>query len=368
MTTTVTIRRAPARYRILVQRGLLDRAGSLVRVHRDGGPALLVTDRTVLRLHGARVRESLRRAGFDVIVTALPPGEPSKTLASARRLYREWAGRRVFKGAIVVALGGGVVSDVAGFAAATYGRGLDWVAFPTTLLSQADASIGGKTGVNLPEGKNLVGAYHHPLAVYSDPDVLATLSPRAFRSGLAEVAKMGVIRRPEILERLEAMAAADRLRDAARLAPLIRMTAAEKAAIVSRDERDRGIRRILNFGHTVGHALETACGYGRYMHGEAVSVGMAAALLLSAGLAGLDEAEAVRVERLLRAMGLPTRLREAPGRAFWGALRRDKKRGRAALRVVLSPAIGRAKVFDLPSLTPLERAVESLARTQGVGR
>ena len=368
MTTTLTVRRAPVRYRILVRRGLLDQVGSLVRAHRKGGPALLVSDRTVFRLYGARVRASLRRAGFDVHASVLPPGEPTKSLASARRLYRDWAGHRVFKGAIVVTLGGGVVSDTAGFAAATYGRGLDWVAFPTTLLSQADASVGGKVGVNLEEGKNLVGAFHHPLGVYADPDALATLSPRAFRSGLAEVAKMGVIRSPEILDRLSSMVATGSLRDPARLAPLIRMTITEKAAIVSRDERDQGVRRVLNFGHTVGHALETAYGYGRYMHGEAVSVGMAAALLMSAGLAGLREADAIRVEALLRAMGLPTRLHEVPGRAFWGALRRDKKRGRAGLRVVLSPAIGRAKVFDLPSLTPLERAVDSLARTQGVGR
>ena len=366
--TTLTVRRPPVRYRIQVRRGLLDSAGSLLRTHHRGGTALLVTDRTVDRLYGARVRASLRRAGFDVIAAVLPPGEPTKSLASARRLYRTWAGRGVGRTAVVVALGGGVVSDVAGFAAATYGRGLDWVVFPTTLLAQADASVGGKVGVNLEEGKNLVGAYHHPLGVYADPDVLATLSPRAFRAGLAEVAKMGVIRRPAILARLAAMVESGRLRDPARLLPLIRATVSEKAAIVGRDERDRGLRRVLNFGHTVGHGLEAAYGYGRYLHGEAVAVGMVAALRLSVGTAGLPAADAERVEGLLRAMGLPTRLREAPGEAFWRALLRDKKRGRAGLRVVLSPAIGRAKVFDLPSLTPLKRAVLSLSRTQGVGR
>jgi 3-dehydroquinate synthase len=366
--TTLIVRRAPARYRIQVRRGLLGRAGGLLRRHRRGGTALLVTDRTVLRLYGARVTASLRRAGFDVIVTALPPGERAKSLDHARRLYRTWARRGVDRSAIVVALGGGVVSDVAGFAAATYGRGLDWVVFPTTLLAQADASVGGKVGVNLPEGKNLVGAYHHPLGVYADPDALATLSPRAFRSGLAEMAKMGVIRRPAILARLAALAGGGRLRDPVRLAPLIRATAAEKAAIVGRDERDQGERRVLNFGHTVGHALETAYGYRSYLHGEAVAVGMVVALRLSADVAGLPSADAGRVEGLLRVLGLPTRLREVPGPRFWRALLRDKKRGRAGLRVVLSPAVGRAKVHDLPSLTPLKRAVLSLVKTHGEGR
>ncbi|HEY7727065.1 MAG TPA: 3-dehydroquinate synthase, partial [Candidatus Eisenbacteria bacterium] len=350
--TTVRVRRPPARYRIRVRLGLLSDAGPLLRRHRRGGLLLLVTDRTVSRLYGRRVRASLRRAGFDVHTTVLPPGERSKSLESVRRLYREWARLGAGRGALVVALGGGVVSDVAGYAAATFVRGLDWVVFPTTLLSQADASIGGKTGVNLTEGKNMVGAYHHPLAVYSDPEALRTLRARAFRSGLAEVVKMGVIRRPELLVRIELLLRRGALREPARLAPIIRLTAAEKARYVSRDERDRGPRRELNFGHTVGHALEAAYGYGRYLHGEAVAVGMAAALRLSVLAAGLRPRDAARVHGILKAAGLPTRLPDSPGPAFWGALLRDKKRGRRGLRVVLSPAIGRAKVFDLPSLTP----------------
>jgi 3-dehydroquinate synthase len=322
---------------------------------------LLVTDRTVAGLYGGRFRASLRRAGFEVLATVLPAGERTKSLPSARRLYRAWARAGAGRTALVVALGGGVVSDVAGYAAATFARGLDWIVFPTTLLSQADAGIGGKTGVNLAEGKNLVGAYHHPLAVYSDPEALRTLTPRAFRSGLAEVVKMGVIRRPELLHRIEALLRRGTLREPSRITPVVRMTAVEKARYVSRDERDRGVRRELNFGHTVGHALEAAYGYGRYLHGEAVSVGMVAALRLSVRESGLPPSDAARVESLLRRAGLPTRLPGRPNRAFWKALLRDKKRGRTGIRVVLSRAIGRAKVFDLPSLTPLRRVLQDLA-------
>ena len=189
--TAVRVRRPPHRYPVLVRMGLLDRAGNLLLRHRRGGTLLLVTDRTVERLYGRRFRRSLGRAGFHVHTTVLPAGERAKSLHSARRLYRAWARHGAGRTSLVVALGGGVVSDVTGYAAATFARGLDWIVFPTTLLSQADASIGGKTGVNLAEGKNLVGAYHHPLAVYSDPETLRTLTPRAFRSGLAEVNKMG---------------------------------------------------------------------------------------------------------------------------------------------------------------------------------
>ncbi len=249
----------------------------------------MVTDRTVARLYGARFLRSVRRAGFTPYAIALAPGERSKTLATVGTLCERWAERSAGRGALVAALGGGVVSDVAGFAAATYARGLKWVAFPTTLLAQADAAIGGKVGVNLAGGKNLCGSFHHPCAVFSDPDALRTLSPRALRSGLAEVAKMGVIRRPAMLDgirRLTRGGGAPSVVDPARVAPLIRAAAREKAWFVSRDPEDRGVRQHLNFGHTVGHALESCYGYRRYTHGEAVSIGMAAALGLIACFAG----------------------------------------------------------------------------------
>jgi len=349
---------------VRVGNGFLARAGALTRSVHDGGTVALVTDRTVARLYGARAVSSLERAGFRVVPVTLPAGESAKSFQSYRGLCERWSRAGVGRDAVVVALGGGVVSDVAGFAASTFARGLPWIAFPTTVLAQADASIGGKVGINLTGGKNLVGAFHHPLAVFADTDTLRTLSPRAYRSGLAEIAKMGIVRRPEILVRL-ARVGPTSPRDARAIEPLIRAAAAEKAWFVERDERDAGIRMALNFGHTMGHALEAASGYRRYLHGEAVSIGMAAALRLSVLEAGLDPVAAVEIESLLRRLGLPTRLAAEPGPRFWRALRRDKKRGRKHLRVVLCPRLGTSKVFGLPSLTTFRRVVRSLVR-QGV--
>jgi len=359
-------------YPIRVEPGLLERAGRILReADRDGITALLVTDRTVGRLYGERVTRSLERSGFRVVRTVLPDGERAKSFEVYRRLCDRWSRARAGPGTLVVALGGGVVSDVAGFAAATYARGLRWAALPTTIVGQADAAIGGKVGINLASGKNLVGAFHHPIAVLADTRTLATLPPRAFRAGLAEVVKIGVIARPRILSRLERLAKGTPMRrrvpDPAAITPLVRAAAEEKVRLVSLDERDRGPRRALNFGHTVGHALETATGYRRLLHGEAVSIGMVAALRLSVLEAGLHPVDAAEVEALLTRLGLPTRIDRAPGPAFWSALSRDKKRGRSALRMVLCPAIGRSKVFELPSLTTLRRVVQSLVRRNGGG-
>jgi 3-dehydroquinate synthase len=340
-------------YPVRIAPGLLGRAGALMRAARAPERLVVVTDRTVARLHGAAFLSSLRRAGFSPHMTALPPGERSKTLAHVRALCERWCAWGMDRSVPVLALGGGVVSDVAGFAASTFARGLYWYAFPTTVLSQADAAIGGKVGVNLPGGKNLLGAFHHPRGVFCDPDVLSTLSPRAVRSGLAEIVKLGVIRRPSILAAVER---------GAPLARLIEAAAKEKAWYVSRDPMDRGIRRELNFGHTVGHALETSYGYGRLTHGEAVSIGMVAALRMSVRMARLDPDAAREVEELLRSLGLPVGLRRRPGASFWRALERDKKRGRTRMRMVLSPAIGSAKTYELPSLTTLRGVVLSLVQ------
>ncbi|HTM00400.1 MAG TPA: 3-dehydroquinate synthase [Candidatus Omnitrophota bacterium] len=373
----VRVRGAASSYVVRVERGLLARAGACVRaaLAEPGGggrsgprgrTVALVTDRTVLRLYGSRVEASLRRAGFRVVRSAIAPGEESKRFETVRSLAEGWERAGLTRDAVVVALGGGVVSDTAGFAAAAYSRGLPWIAFPTTTLAQADAAIGGKTGVNLDAGKNLLGAFHQPRGVFADPEALATLPGRAFRSGLAEVVKMGMIRRPAILRGLdgiaESLAGKRAARDAAgaSLAPIMRECAATKAWYVEQDERDTGLRRELNFGHTVGHALEAAGGYRLYQHGEAVAVGMAAALRMSVLHAGLDPVDAQETERLIARLGLPTRIPRFPGERFWNALARDKKRGRTRLRVVLCPAIGSAEIFELSSLTSLRRVVESL--------
>jgi 3-dehydroquinate synthase len=349
-----------ARYPVRVERGLLARAGLLLRAMGTHRTAVLVTDATVGRLYGALVASALSRGGYRVRVYNVPDGERAKSFPVFRRLCEAWARDGITRDAVVVALGGGVVSDLAGFAAASFYRGLDWAVLPTTLLAQADAAIGGKVAIDLETGKNLVGAYHHPLAVFADPDALATLPARAYRAGFAEIVKMGVVARPSILDAVARLARRGGLGDPSSAAPLVLAAAAEKANLVGKDERDQGVRRHLNFGHTVGHALETAYGYRRFLHGEAVSVGMVAALRLSVLEAGLDPVDAVEVETLLRSVGLPTSVREVPDRPFWDALGRDKKRGRAKLRVVLCPAIGKAKVFEMSSLTTLRRVVRSL--------
>jgi 3-dehydroquinate synthase len=243
--------RARIRYPIRIESGLLGRAGRLLRQDGVSGTVLVVTDRTVARLHGPRFLGGLRKAGLTPRVIALPPGERSKTLARVRDICERWSRWSANRTVPVVAFGGGVVSDVAGFAAASYARGLDWFVFPTTLLAQADASIGGKVGVNLASAKNLLGAFHHPRAIHADVDTLRTLPPRAFRSGLAEIVKMGVIRRPSVLESLRSLAAGGVRPEDARVAELIRAAAKEKAWYVSRDPNDVGLRQALNFGHTV---------------------------------------------------------------------------------------------------------------------
>ena len=324
---------------------------------------MLVADRTVWRLYGERAARSLRDAGYAVSEDILPAGEAAKSMREVERLCSRWARRGVDRGTIVVALGGGALSDAAGFAAATYSRGLKWAILPTTLLAQADAAIGGKVAVNLPEGKNLVGAYHHPVAVLGDTEALRTLPPRELRAGLAEVVKMGVISRRDLIGRVARFAARRKGAKDPALAGILRVAAGEKARVVSSDERDEGARLALNFGHTVGHALEAAFGPRAFRHGEAVSVGMVVALRLSVLEAGLDPIAAIGVEGVLRAVGLPTEMARKPGAKFWSALGRDKKRGRRAIRMVLCPKIGASKVFELTSLTTLRRVVRSSVRS-----
>ena len=349
-------------YPVIVKRGLLARVGALARPHAPGKHVLLVTDRNVGRLYGAAVERSLRRAGLRVSRATLPSGERAKSFATVRGLCERWAKEGAGRNALVVALGGGVVSDAAGFAASVFARGIPWIVVPTTLLAQADAAIGGKVGVNLSAGKNLLGAFHHPRAVLSDPAVLSTLTRRALRSGLAEVVKMGVIRRPAILRQLWRLCDAKGGVTPEAVGPLVLASAAEKARFVALDERDQGQRLLLNFGHTVGHALEAGEGYGRFQHGEAVAIGMVAAARLSVRDAGLDPISALEIEVLLQRLGLPTRLKRAPSARFWRALERDKKRGRKGVRVVLCPAIGSAEVYELTSLTTLRQIVMSLVR------
>jgi len=305
---------------------------------------LIVSDETVAALHAHQIQAVAPSAKL----VTIPPGEASKSLASAARLYDQLATARIGRRDAIVAFGGGVVGDLAGFVAATWLRGIDFIQMPTTLEAAVDASVGGKTGVNLPSGKNLVGAFHQPTAVLVDTDFLNTLSQRDFRAGLAESVKHAVIRDPDFLSWHEQHAAAIDARDPQLIAELICRNCRIKAAIVEQDEREAGLRAILNHGHTIGHALEHVLGY-ELRHGECVALGMIAENALAVGRGLLSSATAMRIRALLARLGLPTRLSHAlDAGAFRAALALDKKSVAGAVNYVLLSDAGRTvRVADV---------------------
>lgn len=302
--------------------------------------ALLVTDTHVAPLHAGPVVRAMESARIRVIEAVVPAGESSKNLVQAGELLSRAAAARLDRQTLVVALGGGMVGDLAGLVSALYLRGVRLVQIPTTLLAMVDSSVGGKTAVNLPEGKNLVGIFHQPSAVHIDPAFLTTLPPREYVSGLAEIVKYGVIRDARLIERMEQASLAIQAGDQAELISLVRRSCEIKADVVRSDERETGPRAILNFGHTLAHALENVEGYGRYLHGEAVSIGMVFALEVSVRARGMPRAEADRVIRLLKALNLPTRPAGPVDPAAWSRLRAamagDKKNRDQHLRLVLA--------------------------------
>jgi 3-dehydroquinate synthase len=338
---TLTVELGHARYPILIGAGLLGRREQFER-HAPGRSALIVSNRTVAPLYLERLRAGL--AGRQLAECILPDGEQHKTLSTAGTVFDALVEHRLHRDATLFALGGGVVGDIAGFAAACYQRGIAYVQVPTTLLAQVDSSVGGKTGVNHPGGKNLIGAFHQPLAVIADTDTLATLPDRELRAGLAEIIKYGCIRDPELFAWLEAHVGELLARDPAALAHAIVRSCAIKADVVARDEREQNLRAILNFGHTFGHAIEAATSYTRYLHGEAVALGMLIAADFSARLGLVGGELTRRLAALLAAAGLPT---EAPriGREHALALiRMDKKVKDGAVRLVLLERLGSAIV------------------------
>ncbi len=358
----ITVHLGPRTYPVLVGAGLLAEAGREC-ARLDLGKKLAVVTQPAVAAHAGAVAESLRQAGFTPVVVEVPEGEPAKSLEEARALWDAFLGHGLDRGSAVVAVGGGVVGDLGGFAASAYMRGIACVQVPTTLLAQVDASVGGKVAVNHPRAKNLIGAFHQPRLVIIDPDTLGTLPDREYRSGLAEVIKTGAALNAELFATLEANVAGLRRREPALLEGVIATCCAEKATIVEQDEREEsGLRMVLNYGHTVGHALEASSGYQAWLHGEAVAVGMAVAARLSNRLTLIDTGTAERQIALLSAVGLPTRF-EAPGPdELWEALRHDKKAREGRVPFVLLKALGRAEVcFDVPA----EMVLEVLAEVHG---
>lgn len=336
----------PGRSEVRFERGGLARLGVFVLRTTRARRVLLVSDARVNRLHGARALRSLRRAGMSCSTHVIPIGERSKSPKELARLWSALAVAGIGRGDAVVALGGGVVGDLAGFAAATWLRGVAWVCVPTTLLAQVDSSVGGKTAVDLREGKNLAGAFHQPAGVFVDTDLLATLPVRHRRAGLAEVVKTGMAVDRSLFHWLEANADRLALGEPAALEEAVRRSVRAKARVVMADERERegGGRTALNFGHTLGHAIEAVLGYRGTLHGEAVALGMRAAGELSVRVAGLDPRDLVRMNALLDAFALPKRMPPLRVRDLLAAMQRDKKRGRAGVRWVLTPRKGDASV------------------------
>ena len=313
-----------------------------------GGRIFLISDTDVMEHHGASVVEAFDEAGVAGSSYVIPPGETSKSLRVAQEIYRWLAEQRAERGDVIIALGGGVVGDLAGYVAATYLRGMPVVQVPTSMLAMNDSAIGGKVAVDLPQGKNLVGAFHQPAAVVADIEVLATLPRRALIEGFAEVIKHALILDGDLLELLErhAHALASGEAEPALLASVVARSARLKALVVSSDPEERGLRAILNYGHTIGHAIEAATGYGEYLHGEAVAIGMTGAARIASRMGVLQESAAARQSELLRAFGLPL---SAPGldpAAVLGAMRMDKKVTGGRPRFVLLEDIGRAAVHD----------------------
>ena len=310
-----------------------------------GKRCAIISDRNVAPRYAKAAQNSLSAAGFDPVLLTVPAGETAKSLKSVQTCYDRLAGHRLERKSFIVALGGGVVGDLAGFVAATYLRGIAFVQVPTTLLAQVDSSVGGKVGVNLEAGKNLVGAFHQPRLVLCDLDTLATLPAREFRAGLAEVIKYGIIHDARLFERLEHEMKPILRRDPKTLAEIIARCCEIKAEVVGADETESGLRAILNFGHTIGHALEAISRYGKYLHGEAIAIGQVAAAELSARMLGLPASDVERIRRLFDRAGLPTevQLTAAKLRGMFAAMRLDKKVAGGEIKFVLAERLGKVQ-------------------------
>ncbi|MET4197845.1 3-dehydroquinate synthase [Bradyrhizobium sp. LA6.12] len=340
-------------YDIVIGRGVLASLGERVARLRPGVRTAIVTDRTVAKYWLEPTEASLASVGIPTSRIVVEEGEISKTYAGLEKVSEALIAAKIERNDLVIALGGGVVGDLAGFAAAILRRGVDFVQVPTSLLAQVDSSVGGKTGINSPQGKNLLGAFHQPVLVIADTAVLDTLSPRQFRAGYAEVAKYGVLGDEAFFTWLEKNHS-DIFKGGSAREHAIATSCRAKAGVVSRDERETGERALLNLGHTFGHALEAATGFSdRLFHGEGVSIGMTLAAQFSAKLGMIGEADAARVERHLIEAGLPTRLQDIAGFAQEGLadadalmalMAQDKKVKRGKLTFILLEAVGRAVI------------------------
>lgn len=344
----VTVDTAGGRYPIHIGAGRL--AHLAESLPADTTAVVIVTNPTVFALFGARVKQALSQLTVPVSVVELPDGEAHKDLTTLNLIFDHMLGQQLDRRAVIVALGGGVIGDMAGFAASVYMRGIRFVQVPTTLLAQVDSSVGGKTAVNHPLGKNMIGAFYQPIAVEIDTDVLTSLPDREISAGLAEVVKYGLIMDEGFFKWCEDNAKGLRARDPALLTHAIRRSCEFKAEVVSQDEREGGLRAILNLGHTFGHAIEAGMGYGQWLHGEAVGCGMLLAAALSEKVCDLPAESVSRVKTVIHAIGCPTTAPALDGFEQWMSLMRgDKKTQAGEIKYVLMPQIGQAIVRSAPA-------------------
>jgi 3-dehydroquinate synthase len=350
VTLAVPVAVAGAPYDVLIGRRLIAEAGAVIRPLLKRPRVAVVMDEIVQRLHGAALAASLEHAGIAASPVVIAPGEEAKSFAGLEALSDALLALELERGDMVVAFGGGVVGDLAGFAAAIYKRGIDFIQIPTTLLAQVDSSVGGKTAIDTPRGKNLIGAFHQPRLVLADLDVLATLPRRELVCGYAEVIKYGLLGDADFFDWLEANGGSVLSLEEAALARAVGRSVEMKAEIVAEDEREAGRRALLNLGHTFAHALEAETGFGEALkHGEAVGLGCALAFRFSAGLGDCAGQDAVRATRALAAAGLPTTLAQIPGHPFLASalaqhMAQDKKAEGGSLTFILASGIGRAFV------------------------
>lgn len=341
-------------YDVLIGPGLLSETGRLLKDLGCNDKAVIITDPTVKNLYGISLRQSLTGNGFKTTLLEIPEGEEHKSLETAGRLYQELTDAGAERGTPVLALGGGVIGDVAGFVAATYMRGVPLVQLPTTLLAQVDSSIGGKVAVNHSQLKNKIGAFYQPRLVISDITTLQTLPPSELTSGLGEVIKYAVIRDAEFLGYLEEHLDRIKALDAGVFEHIVAVSAKIKAEVVEKDEKDTGLRNILNFGHTVGHAIETVTEFG-VSHGQSVAIGMMTAALIASEMGVFENSDVVRIRKLLRRAGLMTKMPKVELGRVMSAMTHDKKVAGGKIKFVLPRAIGDVFVTDDVNMTLVEK-------------
>jgi len=346
-------------YDILIGRNLLPSVGDYL-VHRERTRrALVVTNPVINKLYGKRLSEGLQNAGLEMECVEIPEGETHKTLQDAQTVYDHLIQNQYDRSTLLVALGGGVIGDLTGFIAATFLRGIPYIQVPTTLLSQVDSSVGGKTAVNHPQGKNLIGAFYQPQLVAIDLDTLSSLPADEFRAGMAEIIKYGVIEDPKLFAFLEKNSEKILAQDTECLAHIIETSCAIKAKVVERDERESNYRMVLNFGHTIGHAVEALTDYSQFKHGEAIAIGMVYAAKLSCQLGQCSPEAVQRIESLVKQYGLPSRLPEFSADDYIQTVYRDKKAHDRNIRFVLVKDIGRVEIVDRVAEADIQKALVS---------